>query len=100
MKQDLFKVPKTEVCIGRCMFVPHDETKNVALDATPESLNLKPNGLTVDDMQQNAEFNRVGDTLDKAAVASKISSSLAQDTKKTINALKALEKQSKKQLKH
>lgn len=93
---NVFKFPQSERCEGAIMFVPHDPSKNVALDSTPESMNLKPNGLTLDDLQQNREFNSKGDYLDKAAVAQKVSSNLAEDNQKVIKSLQALEKQSKK----
>lgn len=91
-----YKFPQPDYCIGACMFVHHDAKTNETLDSIPSEKLLKPNGLTLDDLQQNAEFNRVGDYLDKAAVAQKVSSSLAEENRKTIKTLKGLEKHSKK----
>ena len=94
--KNLHKYPQSESNCGDSMFVTHPPTENVALNAQPVDLGLKPNGLTLDDMQENAEFNRVGDTLDKAAVAAKESSQLSKENKIVIDKLKELENKSKK----
>lgn len=92
------KFPQSEVVYGDDMFTPHAPTENVALANEPVDCGLQYNGLTLDDMQSNADFNRVGDTLDKAAVAAQESSELSKTTKETIKQLKELEKQTKKHL--
>ena len=93
--KNLHKYPQSESNCGTSMLVNHAPTENVALNSQPVDLGLKPNGLTLDDMQANAKFNRTGDLLDKAAVASKESSELSKENKATIDKLKALEKKSK-----
>lgn len=95
-KKNVFKFPQSEIVIGENMFVPHDPDTNVALANEPIDKGLRPNGMTLDDMQANALFNRAGDTLDKAAIAAKDSSELSKTTKETIQKLKELEKRSKR----
>lgn len=94
--KNLHKYPKSESNCGSSMFVKHSSSENVALQAQPVDLGLKPNGLTLDDMQENARFNRVGDTLDKAAIAAQESSELSKTNKAAIDKLRDLEKKSKR----
>lgn len=94
--KNLHKYPQSESNCGSSMLVVHSPSENIALQSQPRDFGLKPNGLTLDDMQSNAKFNRTGDLLDKAAVASKESSELSKQNKAAIDKLKDLERKSKR----
>lgn len=94
-----FLFPPCLTIVGEDLCVIHPPIANESLTPTTD-LGLKPNGLTLDDLQANHEFVHVGDDLDKAAVAAKISSSLSKETKSTISALQKLAKGVSKQLNH
>lgn len=82
------KTPISETLCSKSALVPHDPAVNDALNMAKKDYGLKPNGITIDMMRETPELFSHADTLDKAAIAAKSSSSLAEDVKKVVRTFK------------
>lgn len=85
------KMPISDKMFSLSMLVPHDPAVNDALASAGNDKGLKPNGLTIDMMRENAEFYANHDLLDRAAIAANESGKVAADVKKVVRGFKSAE---------
>lgn len=76
--------------------VPLTESANLAIQSATPDYGLKPNGVTIEDMRENAEFYKPMDDIDRVSVAQTESKKLAKDVRSAVRSLQQFSKQFKK----
>lgn len=95
-----YKLPKTYTMHSTSAVVPMTETENLALQTATPDYGMRPNGITIEDMRENAEFYKMQDDIDRVSVAQTESKKLAADVRKAARELQKFSKQFQTTNKH